>query len=111
MAGAKDQGHQTVSSTKHLAIDIKRRYHSVVTRILADLHDDDIQRLDRMAAAQGTSRAAMLREAVQLYLLHRGDDRSWIERGYGLWADRQDIRDNLDHQRASRVDRQPHEGS
>ncbi|TCJ38858.1 ribbon-helix-helix protein, CopG family [Parafrankia sp. BMG5.11] len=76
-----------------------------MTRILADLHDDDIQRLDRMAADQGKSRAAMLREAVQLYLLHRGDDRSWIDRGYGLWSDRPDIRDDFDDRRAGKRSR------
>ena len=35
-----------------------------MTRILADLPDDDIKWLDRIAAEQGKSRASVLREAV-----------------------------------------------
>ena len=41
-----------------------------MTRILADLPDDDIKWLDRLAEEQGKSRAAILREAVSAY---RGD--------------------------------------
>lgn len=80
-----------------------------MARILADLPDDDIRWLDRLAAEQGTSRAAMLREAVRLFLMQRGDNRSWIDRGYGLWADRDDIADGLTYQRGSRLDRTPYE--
>ena len=35
-----------------------------MTRILADLPDEDIKWLDQIAAEQGKSRAAVLREAV-----------------------------------------------
>lgn len=56
-------------------------------RILADLPDDDIKWLDQLAAEQGKSRAAVLRDAVSAY---RGPpspgDSSWIDRGFGLWA-------------------------
>ena len=38
-----------------------------MTRILADLPDDDIKWLDARAAEQGTSRASMLREIVAWY--------------------------------------------
>jgi len=80
-----------------------------MTRILADLPDDDIEKLDARAAEQGKSRAALLREAVRLYLVQKGDDRSWIERGYGYWADRDDIPDGVEYQRAIREDRRPYE--
>ena len=38
-----------------------------MTRILADLPDEDIKWLDQLAAEQGKSRAAVLREAVEAY--------------------------------------------
>ena len=38
-----------------------------MTRILADLPDDDIKWLDARAAVQGKSRASVLREAVSAY--------------------------------------------
>lgn len=80
-----------------------------MTRILADLPDDDIKKLDDRASAQGTSRAALLREAVKLYLVEKGDDCSWVERYAGLWADRDDIPDGVEYQRAMREDRRPYE--
>jgi hypothetical protein len=55
-----------------------------MTRILADLSDDDIRWLDARAAEQGKSRASVLREAVQAYRAEGGDD--WLEAGFGLWA-------------------------
>ncbi len=80
-----------------------------MTRILADLPDEDIKKLDDRASAQGTSRAALVREAVKLYLVEKGDDRSWVERYAGLWADRDDIPDGVEYQRAMREDRRPYE--
>ena len=78
-------------------------------RILTDLPDDDLEKLDALSARNNTSRAATIRAAVKLYLAERGDDRSWIDRGYGLWADRDDIADGVEYQRAVREDRAPHE--
>ena len=60
-----------------------------MARILADLPDEDIRWLDRLAEEQGKSRAALLREAVSAY---RGGSAGWIERGFGLWRSRKDIR-------------------
>lgn len=58
-----------------------------MTRILADLPDDDIKWLDQLAAEQGKSRAAILREAVAAYRPDMsGNDNSWIDKGFGLWA-------------------------
>lgn len=58
-----------------------------MTRILADLPDDDIKWLDARAAEQGKSRASVLREAVAAYKSQpRDDDPSWLDKGFGLWA-------------------------
>lgn len=54
-----------------------------MSRILADLPDDDIEWLDRVAAESGRSRAAVLREAVTAY---RSANVDWLERGFGLWT-------------------------
>ena len=77
-------------------------------RILTDIPDEDIERLDALAARSKRSRAAAIRDAITLYLAKNGDDRSWIDRGYGLWADRDDIPDAVEYQRAMREDRRPH---
>jgi hypothetical protein len=55
-----------------------------MTRILADLPDEDIEWLDRLAAEQGKSRASVLREAVSAYRADAPKD--WIDAGFGLWA-------------------------
>lgn len=59
-----------------------------MTRILADLPDDDIKWLDARAAEQGKSRASVLREAVSAYKAEAASDGSleWLEEGFGLWA-------------------------
>lgn len=72
-----------------------------MTRILADLPDDDIRRLDQLAAEQGKSRAAVLREAVAAYRPQGSND--WIEQGFGAWKDRTDIGDSVEWQRRERA--------
>jgi predicted transcriptional regulator len=73
-------------------------------RILADLPEEDIKRLDRIAQEQGKSRAAVLREAVSAYRAQPSqDDKSWIDRGFGLWKDRTDIGDAVEWQRRERA--------
>jgi len=59
-----------------------------MTRILADLPDDDIKWLDARAAEQGKSRASVLREAVATYKSQAGptNNLEWLEKGFGLWA-------------------------
>ncbi len=58
-----------------------------MTRILADLPDEDIKRLDRIAQDQGKSRAAVLREAVAAYAAQPAhSDLGWLDKGCGLWA-------------------------
>ena len=56
-----------------------------MTRILADLPDDDIRWLDRVAGERRMSRAAVLREAVTTM---RGKDcgAAGLAIGFGLWA-------------------------
>jgi predicted transcriptional regulator len=72
-----------------------------MTRILADLPDDEIKRLDQLALEQGKSRAAILREAVAAYRPQGPLD--WIEAGFGAWKDRTDIGDAVEWQRRERA--------
>lgn len=72
-----------------------------MTRILADLSDDDIKWLDARAAEQGKSRAAVLRDAVAAYRPKAPND--WIEKGFGAWKGRDDIGDAVDWQRRERA--------
>jgi predicted transcriptional regulator len=78
-------------------------------RILTDIPDDDIEKLDALAAKSKSSRAATIREAVKLYLVQNADNNDWIERWAGLWADRDDIPDGVEYQRAMREDRRPYD--
>lgn len=81
-----------------------------MTRILADLPDEDIKWLDRLAEEQGKSRAAVLREIVtaQKERLSARRRKDWIERGAGYWKGRADIGDPVEYQRAMRADRTPY---
>lgn len=78
-------------------------------RILTDIPDEDIEKLDALAKRQGKSRAAEIREAVKLYLVQNANNNDWIERGFGYWADRTDIGDGVEYQQAMREDRRPYE--
>ena len=76
-----------------------------MTRILADLPDDDIKWLDARAAEQGKSRASVLREAVSAYKAEaRSDDSlAWLDEGFGAWKHRTDIGDSVEWQRRERA--------
>ncbi|WP_374406024.1 ribbon-helix-helix protein, CopG family [Pelagerythrobacter sp.] len=78
-------------------------------RILTDIPDDDVEKLDAFALRRKSSRAALIRDAVKIYLLHNADTKSWIARGAGFWKDRDDIGDAIDYQRALREDRTAYE--
>jgi predicted transcriptional regulator len=78
-------------------------------RILTDIPDEDIEKLDALAAKSKRSRAAAIREAVKLYLVQNAGNNDWIERWAGLWADRDDIPDGVEYQQAMREDRRPYE--
>ena len=79
-----------------------------MARILTDIPDEDIEKLDALAKRQGKSRAAEIREAIQLYLAQNDNSKDWIERGYGYWAGRVDVGDAVEYQRAMREDRTPY---
>ncbi len=76
-----------------------------MTRILADLPDEDIKWLDETAVALGRSRESLIGEAVAFF---RGSpdadkNREWLEAGFGLWKDRTDIGDAVEWQRRERA--------
>lgn len=71
-------------------------------RFLADIPDEDVRWLDALAAEQGKSRAAILREAVAEYRTEAGKDS--IDLAFGIWKDRADIGDALAYQRRLRGD-------
>ena len=73
-----------------------------MTRILADLPEEDIKWLDARAAEQGKSRASVLRAAVQAYRVEGGDD--WLEAGFGLWARHGIEFDPLEYDRKRRAE-------
>lgn len=76
-----------------------------MTRILADLPDDDIKWLDARAAELGKSRASVLREAVAGYRAEAqsSGSKDWLDAGFGAWKDRTDIGDSVAWQRRERA--------
>ncbi len=75
-----------------------------MTRILADLPDEDIRWLDARAAEQGKSRASVLRDAVASYKAQApSHETDWIDSGFGLWKDRTEIGDSVEWQRRERA--------
>ena len=78
-------------------------------RTLVDIPAEDIEKIDALAAKSKRSRAAAIRDAVKLYLVHNADNNDWIQRGRGFWKDRDDIGDGLEYQRAIREDRTPYD--
>jgi predicted transcriptional regulator len=75
-----------------------------MTRILADLPDHEIERLDRIAREMGKSRAAVLREAVSAYKAPPATGgKTWLDIGFGAWKDRTDIGDSVEWQRRERA--------
>jgi hypothetical protein len=75
-----------------------------MTRILADLPDEDIKWLDARAAEQGKSRASVLREAVSAYKGQPAPSgKDWLDIGFGAWKDRTDIGDAVEWQRRERA--------
>lgn len=72
-------------------------------RTLVDIPEEDIRWLDSLAARQGKSRAAVVREAVSAYRSEIKKD--WIGAGAGYWAHRDDIGDAVEYQREMRRDR------
>jgi hypothetical protein len=77
-----------------------------VTRILADLPEDDLKWLDQRAAELGKSRASVLREAVASYKAQSlsAEDSDWLEMGVGLWARHGISIDHNDYDRQRRAE-------
>jgi len=77
-----------------------------MTRILADLPDDDIKWLDARAAELGKSRASVLREAVSAYKAEAASEEGldWLEQGFGLWARAGIAIDPRDYERRRRAE-------
>jgi hypothetical protein len=76
-----------------------------MTRILADLPDDDIKWLDARAAEQGKSRASVLREAVSNFKAQAepASGKEWLDEAFGIWKDRADVGDAVEWQRRERA--------
>ena len=76
-----------------------------MTRILADLPDDDIEWLDKLAAEQGKSRAQVLREAVSEFRAEKGPavNKDWLNIGFGAWKLCANIGDSVEWQRRERA--------
>jgi hypothetical protein len=76
-----------------------------MTRILADLPEEDIKWLDQLAVEQGKSRASVLRDAVSTYKAQTlpPNDKAWLDAGFGAWKDRTDIGDSVEWQRHERA--------
>jgi hypothetical protein len=71
-------------------------------RTLVDLPEEDVDWLDRKAAEEGKSRAAVVREAVALYRAETGQD--GLERYFGLWKQHGFEQDGLSYQQALRAE-------
>ncbi len=76
-----------------------------MTRILADLPEEDIEWLDARAAEQGKSRASVLREAVSAYKSQSlpAGNLDWLEAGFGAWKGSVEIGDSVEWQRRERA--------
>lgn len=73
-----------------------------MTRILADLPEEDVEWLDRLSAEQGKSRAALLREAVEAFRAR--ETQEGIEKYFGLWQRAGSDVDGLDYEEDMRGD-------
>ncbi|MFW2830526.1 ribbon-helix-helix protein, CopG family [Sphingomonas sp. ID0503] len=76
-----------------------------MTRILADLPNDDLRWLDQRAAELGRSRASVLREAVATYKAQSPANRlEGLEQGFGLWARQGSTADRHEDDRRRRAE-------
>ena len=69
-----------------------------MTRIFADLPDDDIKWLDETAKVLERSCASLIGEAVSFFRCSPDSAKNleWIEAGYGAWKNRTDIGDAVE---------------
>ena len=74
-------------------------------KVLANIPDEDIEWLDGRAKSEGTSRAALLREAVARYRAEKQDRNiDKIMAGFGAWEHRTDIGDSVEYIRRMRAE-------
>ena len=71
-----------------------------MSRILTEIPDDDVRKLDEIAKREGKSRAAVLREAVTDYLEVCGKE--GFEKYFGLWERHGSTVDGLEYERQLR---------
>ncbi len=71
-----------------------------MTRILTEVPDEDVKRLDAIARRDGKSRAAVLREAIQNYL--GAGSKKGFEKYFGLWERHGSTVDGLEYERQLR---------
>ena len=71
-----------------------------MTRILTEVPDEDVKRLDAIARRDGKSRAAVLREAIQNYL--DAGSKQGFEKYFGLWERHGSRVDGLEYERQLR---------
>ena len=69
-------------------------------RILLDLSDEVIKRLDDLKAQRNLPRAELLREAVEQYLERQDQAKTTISRALGLWQGCEE--DGVEYQRKLR---------
>ena len=69
-------------------------------RTIIEVPDDDIRNLDRIVEQQKKSRAAIIREAIRLYL--KGRVVSSDEAAFGIWKEKK--ADGLEYQAEVRSD-------
>jgi metal-responsive CopG/Arc/MetJ family transcriptional regulator len=73
-------------------------------RTLVDIPDQDIDQLDAIASREKKSRAAEIREAIQMHIARKRTN-DWVRSSAGYWKNRTDIGDAVEYQRAAREDR------
>ncbi len=73
-----------------------------MARILADLPPEDVRSLDKIAAEQGKSRAAVLRDAISFFLDR--EEKAGIEKYFGLWERHGSQVDGLAYERNLRAE-------
>ncbi len=71
-----------------------------MARILTEIPDEDVRKLDEIAKREGKSRAAVLREAVTDYLEVCGKE--GFEKYFGLWERHGSTVDGLEYERKLR---------
>jgi len=73
-------------------------FEDAMGRILLDLSDDAIRRLDHLKQRRNLPRAELLREAIEQYLDRQTQD--VIQRAQGLWGE--GVEDGLEYERKLR---------